>query len=545
MQQYIIGVSAYYHDSSACLFKDNELVFACEEEKFTGIKHDSSFPHNTLDYIFKTYNLSKSDIKCVCYYENPKLRLKRRKSYFKSLTNITKVWYNLRKISDNVHYTPHHISHMMYSYLSSKFDNSIVISVDGVGETESVSIGYGEDGKLNQLETIQYPNSLGLFYSAMTSFLGFKPNEGEYKVMGLASYGNSDIFYDKVKDLIIYDSTNGELICDMNVFSWDTSNNGMFNYKLEGHLNFEARLPTDTLTDKHKDLASAVQRVYEEILFKILNRSKIMYTSGNLCLGGGCAYNGTANGKIVGNNVFNHIWIPPSPSDSGSAIGACLDYLVNKLGIDVRIGENPFLGPKYSNREIFNVIKNTKGITFKYYQDGIILKEVANYLNKGLVVGYFRGKIEFGARALGNRSILADPTLPNMKDRINQVIKKREGFRPFAPMVTFDEQSKYFESNEYIPYMNQVVKVKSEYRNKLLAVTHIDGTARVQSVTKQSSMYRLLREFEKRSGYPILLNTSFNVKDKTMVLTPQNAIDTFLYTDMDILILENYIILKK
>jgi carbamoyltransferase len=540
---YIIGISAYYHDSSACLFEDDKLIFACEEEKFSGIKHDNSFPINVINYIFDNYNLTKRNIECVCYYENPILRLKRKKSFFKSIQNIIKVWFNLKKISNKIHYTKHHLSHMMYSYLSSNFDKSVIVSVDGVGETETLSIGYGFNGKVIQIKTTEYPHSVGLFYSAMTAFLGFKPNEGEYKVMGLASYGNSNTYYDKVKNLLLYD--NGGVLCDMNYFNWNKSSTLMFNHKLEEYLNMDCRLPDTKIENKHKDLAAAIQRVYEEVFFSIISYAKNISRYDRICLGGGCAYNGSANGKIVENGIYKHIWIPPAPSDAGSSIGSCLDYLTNKLKLNVRISSNPFLGPSFTEGEIFNVINKTNSITYSRKNNNILLEEIAKKLNDGFVVGWFRDRIEFGARALGNRSILANPTLPNIKDRINAVIKKREGFRPFAPMVCFDRQSKYFESSEFIPYMNQVVKVKDEYKDKLLAVTHVDGTARVQSVTPYNSIYQLLEKFEKVSGYPILLNTSFNIKDKTMVLTPQDAMNTFLNTDMDILVMGNYIIKKN
>jgi carbamoyltransferase len=549
---YIIGISAYYHDSSACLFKDDKLIFACEEERFTGIKHDNSFPKNTVKYIFDKFNLKKSDIECVCYYENPKIRLKRIKSYFKSLKNIVKVYYNLKKISDRIHFTKHHMSHMMYSYLSSNFDDATIVSLDGVGEVETMSIGKGVNGKVKQMKGTNYPHSLGLFYSAMTAFLGFKPNEGEYKVMGLASYGNPNIYYDKIKKLIKFSDSMCEnnIICDMAYFTWNKSETLMFDYRLEDFLGLDCRLPNTEINQKHKDLAAAVQKVYEDIFFVIIEYAKDLCGSDNLCLGGGCAYNGTANGKVTERKIFSKVWIPPAPSDAGSSIGTCLDYLTNFKGMSVRLDETPFLGPSYDEKEIYSEICSTMllpGGHFDYEKlsNDELLVKVSEYLSEGLVVGWFRDNIEFGARALGNRSILANPTLPNMKDKINAVIKKREGFRPFAPMVCYDKQNKYFNSSDFIPYMNQVVKVKFEYRNKLPAITHIDGTARVQSVTPSNSIYKLLIEFEKLSGYPILLNTSFNIKDRTMVLTPKDAVWTFLNTDMDILVMGDYLLKKE
>lgn len=542
MEKYIIGVSAYYHDSSACLFIDNELVFACEEEKFSGIKHDNSFPDLTLKYIFDTYKLTKKDIECVCYYENPILRLGRLKSFGKSLKNVVNVWKNLRKISNRIHYTEHHMSHMTYSYLSSNFEDATLVSIDGVGETDTLLIGHGKKGVVTPYQTVQYPHSMGLYYSAMTAFLGFKPNEGEYKVMGLASYGNPDVYYSKVRKLLKYQG-NGDIFCNMNYFIWDKSDTMMFNNKLEEFLGMETRLPIDPIEQKHKDLAASVQKVYEEVFFGIIKFAKNICRSENLCLGGGCAYNGSANGKVVEKGLFKHLWIPPAPSDAGSSIGSCLDFISKEE--KVRIHTTPFLGPSYSESDILEVLLKTEGIEYKRYLRNTVLKKTAEHLNSGLVVGWFQDNIEFGARALGNRSILADPTVPDMKDKINKVIKKREGFRPFAPMVCYDKQNHFFQSSEYIPYMNQVVKVNPEYKDKLVAVTHVDGTARVQSVIPFNPIYDLLKQFEKLSGYPILLNTSFNVKDKTMVLTPQDAMDTFLNTEMDLLIMGNYVIFKK
>jgi carbamoyltransferase len=555
---YIIGVSAYYHDSSACLFKDDKLLFACEEERFSGIKHDNSFPENTIKYIFDKYNLKKSDIECVCYYEDPRIRLKRKKSFFNSLQTISNVYANLKKISNKIHFTKHHMSHMMYSYLSSDFKNATIVSVDGVGEVETMTIGKGENGKITQLKSVKYPHSLGLFYSSMTAFLGFKPNEGEYKVMGLASYG-TPTYYNKVKELIKIDNyfEPGELYkhdanikCNMDYFNWDKSKNMMFNQKLEDFLELESRLPGSDINDDYKNLAASVQRVYEDVFFDIIKYAKSVCGYDNLCLGGGCAYNGTANGKITKNGIFSKIWIPPAPSDAGSSIGSCLHYLSTVKGYNIRLKDNPFLGPLYDEKDIEKEINNFDDIdrqllSISRLDRNMLIVDVAHYINKGKVVGWFNGNIEFGARALGNRSILANPTFYSMKDRINAVIKKREGFRPFAPMICYDKQSEFYESSDFIPYMNQVVDVKEKYKKLLPAVTHIDGTARVQSVLPSNPIYDLLIEFEKISGYPILLNTSFNIKDKTMVLTPKDAIDTFFETDMDILVMGNYILMKK
>jgi len=555
---YTIGISAYYHDSSACLFKDDKLLFACEEEKFSGIKHDSSFPTLVLEYIFKKYGITKKDINAVCYYEDPKLKLHRvnknikkniikyplycLKSYFRIKNNIRELDKKLKEISDNVFYSTHHDSHVYYSYYTSEFGPAHILSVDGVGEVDTISFGvFNEDmKKIETTSLATYPHSLGLYYSAMTSFLGFRPNEGEYKVMGLASYGNPDIYYEKVSKLITY--VGYKLKCDMKTFTWDTSNKIMFNENLSHILGVEQRLPDEELTQVHKDLAAAVQKKYEEILFKILKMISLPYDNVNLCLGGGCAYNGTANGKIVSRTQYKNLWIPPAPSDAGSAIGAVVNYIANSTGFNNKLSQNPFLGPKFYEDDIIKACKNKKFHRFHF--ENKLYRFIANELYQGKVVGWYQGHCEFGSRALGNRSILANPTLDGMKDRINKVIKKREGFRPFAPMVIKEKQNDFFEMFGDIPYMNQVVKVKPEYVNKLKAVTHVDGTARVQTVYKNTQMHALLGEFEKLSGYPILLNTSFNIKDKTMVLTPKDAVETFMDTDMDILVMGNFVITK-
>lgn len=553
---YIIGISAFYHDSSVCLFRDNKLIFACEEEKFTGVKHDSRFPDNALNYIYKKYRLNSKNIQAVCYYEDPKLKYKRvidnvkkniikspiysLKSLFKINGIKSQIHEKLSKISKNIFYSTHHEAHLYYSFYTSPFHESVCLSIDGVGEIDTLSLGIGnyKGIKYNTLAT--YPHSLGLYYTAMTSYLGFRPNEGEYKMMGLASYGNPNVYIDKVRKLIEY--KNGSLKCNMDVFCWDRSNFIMFNEKLELLLGIPPRITKEPLTEVHQNLAAAVQRVYEEVLFNILKTVKIITENTNLSLGGGCAYNGTANGKIINESHFNKLWIPAAPSDAGSAIGAVIHYLVKNKSFCDKVSKNPFLGPSYNEDEIFNAIKSYKHKKFKSVEE--IIKHIVQPLNDGKVVGWFQGHIEFGARALGNRSILANPTLDGMKDRINRVIKKREGFRPFAPMVIKDQQHKYFEMKDDVPYMNQVVKVKEEFKNILKAVTHVDGTARVQTVQNHTVIHNLLLEFEKISGYPILLNTSFNVKDKTMVLTPKDAIDTFFDTEMDILVIGNFILEK-
>ena len=553
--EYIIGISSFYHDSAACLFKDGELVFACEEEKFTGIKHDSSFPNRTIEYIFEQYNITYDDIHMVCYYEDLNLKLQRvlnniKKhfitspkysitSLFKIYKNISEVKKHLRPFNGRVFYSEHHLSHQYYSFFTSDFETAICLSIDGVGETDTLSVGFAHDNGIEYNDLGNYPHSLGLFYSTMTSFLGFKPNEGEYKLMGLASYGNPNEYIEKVRSLIEF--KNGKLTCDMDIFCWDRSNRLMFDEKLSELLGLPPRLVEEEITVQHQNLAAAVQLRYEEVLFDIIGSLKNL-GSRNLCLGGGSAYNGTANGKIVSNSDFEKIWIPVAPSDAGSCVGACVHYLVKNKKLEKRVTKNPFLGPKYD----MDYLRNLKNLNFIEVKDHkTLIKSIAKKLNEGEVIGWYQDKIEFGARALGNRSILANPTIPGMKDRINKLIKKREGFRPFAPMVIKEKQNDFFYAIDDIPYMNQIVKVREQYVDKLSAVVHVDGTSRIQTVYNDTIIYDLLLEFEKLSGFPIILNTSFNIKDKTMVLTPIDAMETFKDTDLDLLVINNYLIYKS
>tara|TARA_R110002153_G_scaffold111657_3_gene253408 strand:+ start:126 stop:1805 length:1680 start_codon:yes stop_codon:yes gene_type:complete len=554
---YSIGISSYYHDSSVSLFRNGNLIFACEEEKFTGIKHDSNFPFKVIEHITKEYKLTKDNVEVVCFYEDTELKKKRvteysKKRFFKNPIYSIKKYYNfsknkrqlekiLPKLSNNVFYSKHHHSHLYYSAFSSPFKESAVVSIDGVGEYDTTTISY-YNGKSLDIETVSsYPHSIGLFYSAMTSFLGFKPNEGEYKLMGLSSYGKNTDLVNKLNKLIKFED--GKIVCHLKYFKWDKSDTIMYNYELSELLGILPRLTEEKITQRHKDLAFAIQKVYESVFFELLSYVYEKYDTENICLGGGCAYNGLANGKIYKQTKFKHLWIPPAPSDAGSSIGAVINYHISK-GKKVSIPETPFLGPSYRVNSKFK--KSLKGRTFIYLDKlDVLFTIVAKEILKGSVVGFFRDEIEFGSRALGNRSILADPTNPNMKKRINELVKKREGFRPFAPMVTKEGQRNFFHVVEDVPYMNQVVRVKGDYVDELSAVTHVDGTSRIQTVDRSNPIHGLLRECEKRNGFPILLNTSFNIKDKTMVLTPEDALKTFDEVDIDVLVLQNYIIFKK
>jgi carbamoyltransferase len=446
-----------------------------------------------------------------------------------------------------IKFTSHHDSHIGYSYLTSPYREAAILSIDGVGEWDTTVLAYGKGNIWDTLETTKFPHSMGMLYSTFTAFLGFKPNEGEYKVMGLAPYGNPKTFSHKFRE-IIYPSKKGGYTLNMKMFQYDKSDEVMFTSELSNHLGILPRLPEEEITQEHKDLAAAVQFIYEMYFFRLLKDLHRKTKCDNLVLGGGCAYNGTANGKISKKTGFKNVWIPNAPSDAGSSIGACLISYYNSTHPHRIDNTNPYLGPKYLSDVVKKELQNyNKKLIYNKLSDDEIISVVADAISNGKVVAWFEGRLEFGARALGHRSILADPTNGEMKSRINKIVKKREGFRPFAPIVKLEDVSTYFEWDKSVPYMNQIVGVKKEYRNMLPAITHVDGTARIQTLNREDCVriYDLLTELEKQNEYPIVLNTSFNVKDQTMIRDPKTAIDTFLEVELDMLVIEDYVITKK
>ena len=561
---YILGISCGYHDSAASLIKDGKVLGACEEERFTGIKHDSSFPINTINWLVGEFKIKPNDLKAVCFYENPELKLDRietstKKGGWKNFFNRLKIISRNKKVyKDTISqletlrgsetqliYCDHHLSHLAYSYYTSPFNESALLSVDGVGEWETTSLAKASDD-IKKIGSVKFPHSLGMLYSTFTAFLGFKPNEGEYKVMGLAPYGDASKYINKFKEL--YTTTkDGGFELNMDYFTYEWSTNSMFNQKLSELFELPNRLPEETLEQVHKDIAASLQQIYEFLFFRLLDTLYKQTKSENLCLSGGCAYNGTANGKILKRTKFTNLYIPPAPSDAGSAIGCALHYAYSTPGNRVD-NSNPYLGPTFNTDDVVTALKVYEKDVWgerKLYEQ--ITNIVANEIVDGNVIGWVEGRMEFGARALGNRSILANPRDPQMKSRLNRVIKKREGFRPFAPMVLEESSSIYFDYEDTVPFMNQVVKVRDEHKHHLPAITHVDDSARIQTVNKRQHrrMYNLLERLQVINEYPLVINTSFNLKDQTMVLTPLDAIKTFLNCEMDTLILNNYVVKKK
>ena len=543
-----LGISAFYHDSAACVTIGNNVIAATEEERFSGVKHDSTFPKNSIKWCLSKAKIKLKDINEIHWYESPEKKDDRvsttfakkpfRTFFLNRKYKKSKKSQDPKDILESMGYTgkiiyhDHHYSHAAFSYYTSNFNNSAILTIDGVGEWETTTISIGNGNSIEQLESINFPNSLGMLYSTVTSFLGFKPNEGEYKVMGLAPYGNPDVYLEKLEK--VFNWNNGKYSIDQKYFTWEYSDKIMFNKKLCQLLELPPRLPEDTLTQDHKDLASSLQRLYEQEFLKLVRRAKDLTGSENLCLGGGCAYNGVANALAY--KYFKSIHIPFAPSDAGSAIGVCLDKHTKV---------SPYLGPEYPSLYTKALVKyySNKIVGFRLSDDKLI-KTVAELLNSQKIIAWYQGRMEFGARALGNRSILASPMNPKMREKLNYVIKKREGFRPFAPSVLEDKAHLFFEIKEPVPYMNQVVKAKVDF---LPAATHIDGTCRVQTVTRKQNQryYDLLDEIGRLTGIPVLLNTSFNLKDQTITQDPKEAIKRFISSDIDFLVIGNYLIKKQ
>lgn len=554
-----LGISAFFHDAAACLVKNGKVLAAAEEERFTEIKHDDSFPINAINWVLLESGISIEDVDIVCWYEDPKVKDNRiKKTFLKNIFKTWKLWLQYNKVKKErdpqqilanlgyngpITYTDHHLSHAAFSYFTSPYKEAAILTVDGVGEWETVTISKAKGKKIEKLKSIDFPNSLGLLYSTVTAYLGFKPNEGEYKVMGLAPYGDPSKYYDKLQQIFEYKDK--LFTIKQKYFTWEYSDQVMFNKNFANLLQLLPRLPEEPVEQEHKDLAAALQKVYEHHFLKLVALSKELTGSDNLCLGGGCAYNGVANNFAY--RYFKSIHIPYAPSDAGSAIGACL------AGYEGRRKDNssPFLGPEYSNKEVEKILRERNLKFIKFNSEDILVKRVAKLIASGSIIAWFQGRMEFGARALGNRSILATPRDASMREKLNYVIKKREGFRPFAPSVMEEEQNKWFIARENVPYMNQVVKTKGFNRKEppvyLPSATHVDYTARIHSVTKKQNprYHKLLVELKNLTGFGVVLNTSFNLKDQTITMTPGQAIDRFINSDIDHLIINDYIVIKK
>jgi carbamoyltransferase len=560
----ILGISCFYHDSAAALVSDGLLIAAALEERFTGRKHDSEFPIKAIKFCLEKEHLKIQDIDCIVFYDKPFTKFDRiLNSYIqtapKSYAAFRKaipVWLKQKLwlpsiIKKELHYNgpiyflEHHLSHASGAFFTSPFDSAAVLTIDGVGEWATASIGRGTDSRVEIYKVMNYPHSVGLLYSAFTYFLGFQVNSAEYKVMGLAPYGQP-VDADLIRQEIVRIFDDGSIRLNMKYFNYHYGLT-MTGNSLEKLLGRQRRLPETELTDSDRDLAASIQEVTEEIIFKMARYSRRITGERNLCLSGGVALNCTAAGKLLESKLFENIHIQPASSDSGGAVGAAL-YMYYSLTNGRKINSQPYftLGPEYGNVEIEYFLNQIKA-PFRYFSDDHLAHYAAEQLSRGKIVGLFNGPMEFGPRALGFRSILASPVAIEMKSKINLAVKFREPFRPFAPAVLEEKASEYFTCDRPSPYMLFNFDVRPEKRSAIPAVTHVDGTARIQTVNQAQNplFYAILKEFEKLTGLPVLLNTSFNLRGHPIVRTPKEALATFVSSGIDILIMANCVMDKK
>lgn len=598
----ILGISSLYHDSAAALIINGQIVAAAQEERFTRIKHDSSFPINSIKYVLKEWGGDPTLINLVSYYEKPFLKFERilenvhafaprgLKNYLNLIPswlgfklNIKKtIQYHLRGVGINkfkITYPEHHLSHAASSFYPSPFSEAAIITIDGVGEWATTTIMHGDGKSIRKLKEIKYPHSLGLLYSTFTSYCGFKVNDGEYKLMGLAPYSDpeSDAVKGlilKIKDNIIKIFDDGSFTLNIDYFDF-SSTKKMYQPKKWKELfgvspNSDTTLEIDPI---YINLSSAIQKVTEEIYIKLVHHAKTITGSKNLCLAGGVALNCVANGIIKKLGIFEQVWIQPAAGDAGSAIGCALATHHITLGEPREVllksdaMKNASLGPSYGNTEIKSSLDKLKA-KYKIIEDRALLnKEVAQLLSTGNIVSWFQGRMEFGPRALGNRSILADSRVSSMQKVINKKIKFREQFRPFAPIVLEEDVESFFDFAGISPYMLFVSKVNSNRliplpdnfenfsirdklafnKSELPSITHVNYSARVQTISKENNLncYLLLKEFKRLTNCSVLINTSFNANNEPIVCSPEDAYKCFMKTDLDYLVIGNYLLNKK
>ncbi len=592
----VLGLSAFYHDSAAALLIDGEIVAAAQEERFTRKKHDADYPFNAVEFILNESKLKLSEIDYIVFYEKPFLKFERLlETYvanapkgFRSFSISMPLWLReklfqkkllLKKLKEHddsfndlnkIYFSEHHLSHSASAFYPSPFSEAMILTLDGVGEWATTTVAKGSGSELEILKEIYFPHSIGLLYSAFTYYLGFRVNSGEYKVMGLAPYGTpkyKSLILEKLIDL----KTDGTFRLNMKYFDYTTGlkmTNNKFS-KLFGH---PVRLPEkDQLTQFHMDIASSIQAVIEDVVLRLTSSIKDIYSSENLCLAGGVALNCVANGKILKNKIFKNIWVQPAAGDAGGALGAALAIWHKELGNKRHIKKNDsmkgsYLGPQFNDDQIEKNLIDI-GAKFEKLDENSIINLTAKELSNQKTIGWFQGKMEFGPRALGSRSIIADPRSEKMQKFLNLKIKFRESFRPFAPSIIREDLSDWFEMDQDSPYMLFVAGVKksirlkmSEVEDKLFgieklnikrssipAVTHIDYSARIQTVHKDTNpkYYELINAFKKITNCPILINTSFNVRGEPIVCNVNDAFNCFMGTNLDILVCENFILYKE
>jgi len=576
----IIGINAFHADSSACLIIDGKLISAVEEERFNRIKHWAGFPLESIKYCLRESNLNLSDIDHISINIDPKAnyfkkilflikhrpslklifnRYKKKKKY-NSIREILNKEFNGSNFNGQINNIEHHYAHLSSAFHVSPFEESCILSVDGFGDFASTAWGYGKNNKIKIDNKIHFPHSLGIFYQALTQFLGFKNYGDEYKIMGLAPYGKPT-YVNQLRKILVT-KPNGNFELNLDYFKFHKEN---FNYRWEnGKVEIEdlytdkiktllgpERIQGEDLTNFHKDLAHSTQKIYEEAFLNILNNLYDKYQNDNLCIAGGCGMNSVANGKIKDNTKFKNIYVQAAAGDAGGAIGAAFatHYKISNKKRVFKM-KHAYWGTSFNDNQILDCLKKNEKIienqkcSFKLIsKNNELNKIVANDISEGKVVGWFQGKMEWGPRALGNRSILGDPRRSDMKDILNLKIKRRESFRPFAPSILREHVSDWFENDDDVPFMMKVYQIKEDKRKNVPAVTHVDGSGRLQTVYQETNKkyYDLINEFYKLTNVPLVLNTSFN-ENEPIVSSPEEALSCFLRTKMDTLVMENYII---
>ena len=587
---YILGISAYYHDSAAALLRGGRIIAAAQEERFSRVRHDHRFPKNAIEYCFREAGISSHDLSCVAFYEKPFLKFNRiLETYLTfaprgigSFVKALPLWLKEKlwmrdhirdelEFDGKVLFSEHHESHAASTFFPSPYDRAAILTIDGVGELATASYGVGDGNKVQLISELHFPHSLGLLYSAFTYLTGFKVNSGEYKVMGLAPYGEPK-YVQAIFDHLVDLKEDGSFKMNMEFFGY-CAGLTMTNGKMDVLFGGPPRKPETNLTQREMDLACSIQNVAEEIILRMARHVKKVTGERYLCLAGGVALNCVANGKLLRTDLFDDIWIQPAAGDAGGSIGAAYIAYHHHFGQPALeeksrgLQDGSYLGPSYSDDEILKFLK-VHGIPHaRFNEGGALVENVADLLAEGEIVAWFQGRMEFGPRALGNRSILGDPRLRDMQKKMNIKIKFREGFRPFAPSVLLEETANWFEFDRESPFMLMVADVRRErrrtmtneeknlwgiaklnvIRSEIPAVTHVDYSARLQTVNAEDNpLYHfLISRFFQKTGCPVLVNTSFNVRGEPIVESPRDAYACFMRTDIDVLVMGNFVLRKE
>jgi carbamoyltransferase len=564
---YVLGISCYYHDAGAALVKDGKLVAAAEEERFNRQKHYSDFPKLAIEYCLKEAGITIDDVDYIGFYEKPLVKFNRIlettlarwpltywtwvKSMPVWLVTKLRIGRTIQKelgTEKDIYYCQHHLAHAASAFLVSPFEEAAVITADGVGEWTTTGWGIGRGGEIEIQKVIRFPHSVGLLFSAITAYLGFRVNDAEWKVMGLAPYGRPK-YVDQFREVVdIRDD--GSFRLNMKYFTHTHSTTQMFSRDWEELFGRPRRPKESELDEFHEDIAHSGQKIVEEIMVKMAAHVHKMTGQANVCIAGGVGLNCVANWRILKEAGFENIFIQPAAGDSGGALGTAF-YLCNSVLKHPRVFEmrHAFWGPSFGDKDVETALRE-KGLPYTYHdREEDLLDATAQMIEEGKVIGWFQGRLEFGPRALGSRSLIADARNAKMKDIINAKVKFREAFRPFAPSVLKEHAHEYFEMPEGMdaPFMLLVPKVRPEMQSVLPAITHKDGTGRVQTVTEEENgrYYRLIRTFGRRTGTPVVINTSFNVRGEPIVCTPQDALNTFLHTGIDAVVMGNYLVSEK